>query len=184
MARGSSQATGAASTAQNNSNAFGGNAQSLYSTVVPQLTQEAVNPTGFSPADEAKMQTEAQQTAGGGEAAAVGQGALLGARTRNDGAAAAAIPEASRVAGQELSKNSLGISNANARLKQQQKQEGLGGLQGLAGTETTAQNSALGQVAPLVNANTGEENQSWNWAKDILDPTLAAAGSSKGLNGL
>lgn len=178
MARGSTQATSAATTAANNSNAFGGNASSLYSTLTPQLTNEAANPQGFNPADEAGMQTEAQQTAGGTQSAAVGEGGLQAARTRNAGAPAAAIADASRGAGEQLSKNSLGISNANARLKEGQRQSALTGLQGLTGLETGAQNTALGQVAPDVNANTNAANESWDWAKDLLDPALQASGQA------
>lgn len=179
MARGNAAAETGAAQAQKNSNQFGGNAQALYSTVVPQLTTQAAHPAGYNPSDLAGMQTEAQQTAGGSEAGAVGQGSLLGARTRNAGAPAAAIPEAAREAGQELNKNSLGISNANARLKESQRESALGGLENLTGTETGATNQALGEVAPLVNADTSAKSQSWDWAKNILQPIVAAAGNAK-----
>lgn len=179
MARGSSQATGAATQATNNSNTFGGNAGSLFSTLAPALTAEAANPTGYNPSDLAAMNTEAEQSAGGTQAGAVGQGGLMAARTRNKGAAAGAIADSSRGAGEQLSKNALGISVGNARLKEQQRQSGISGLEGLTGLETGATNQALGQVAGDVNANTGAENASWNWAKDILDPALSAAASSK-----
>lgn len=178
MARGNSQATGAATQAQTNSTGFGANASNLFNTLTPSLTSEVANPTGYNPSDLAAMNTEAEQSAGGTQAGAVGQGGLLAARTRNKGAAAGAIADSSRTAGQDLSRNALGISVGNARLKEQQRQAGLAGLQGLTGLETGAQNAALGQVAGDVNANTGAENASWNWAKDILDPALQAAGSS------
>lgn len=180
MARGNDAATTAATTANQNASSFGSNASNLYSTVAPQLEAEAAAPSGFNPADEAAMQTQAQQTAGGSNAGAVGQGALLAARTRNTGAPAAAIAESARNAAQQLSKNSLGISTANAKLKQQQKQEGLSGLTNLTGLETGAANNALGEVAPNVNANTNAENASWDGVKDLLDPVLSAASYSKG----
>lgn len=121
------------------------------------------------------METGAQQSAGGSQAGAVGQGGLYAARTGNRGGAAAAIADASRDAGQQLSKNLLSIRSANANLKNEQQQAGISGLTNLTGLETGASNNALGNVANLVNANNGAVQNSWLWAKDILDPALAAA---------
>src|ERR1022692_326078 len=84
--RGDQQASSAETTANNNANTFGGNAAALYSTTVPQLTAEATAPAGYSPSDLAAMNTGAEQSAGGAEAGAVGQGGLMAARTRNKGA--------------------------------------------------------------------------------------------------
>lgn len=127
----------------------------------------------------AAMRTEAEQGAGGGQAAAVGQGALLGARTRNKGAAAEAVADASRGAGQQLSNSGLRVQTENAGLKNQQRQSALSGLTGLTGMETQASNNALGEVAPNANANTNAANQSWDWAHYLLDPAISAAGSAK-----
>jgi hypothetical protein len=178
MARGSDQARGAATAAQNLSNQYAGNAQSGFNTLMPELQTEAAHPAGFNPVDLARMNTGAQQTAGGSNAGAVGQGALLGARTKNPGAAPAAIAESTRESGQQLSKNALGIQTANARLREEQRQEGMKGLQGLTGLETGAGINALGEVAPNVNADVNAKNASWDWAKYILDPTLQAAGGA------
>lgn len=181
MARGSNQAQGASGQANANANTFMGNANSLYSSVVPQLTSEAANPSGYNPTDLAAMETGAQQSAGGTEAAAVGQGGLLGARTRNAGAAPAAIAAASRGAGEDLSKNALGISTANAKLKEQQHEHALGELGGLTTSEGGLANSALGEVANNVNANTNAANGSWDWAKYLLDPAMAGAATGAGM---
>src|SRR5690348_4147207 len=82
MARGSEQANTAATSAQNASNQFGANANALYSTLAPELMSEAAHPSGFGPQELARMNTAAQQSAGGANAGAVGQGALLAQRTR------------------------------------------------------------------------------------------------------
>ena len=183
----STQGNANAVQASNNSQNFLNNSNALYSTVVPQLTAEAAHPAGFNPTDYAAMNTDAQQSAGGSQAAAVGQGGLLGARTRNSGAAAAAIDSAARSGGQDLSRNALGVRTANARLKESQRQSGLSGLENMTGLYTGAANNALGvsngalgEVASNVNANTNAANQSWDWAKDILSPVLGAASYSKG----
>ncbi len=175
MARGSTTAQNTANTAETNAGTEFGNAESLYGSLAPTLESEAANPSGYAPSDLAGMQTEAQQTAGGTEAGAVGEGGLFGARTRNAGAAPAAIADASRRAGEQLSKNSLGISTGNARLKEQQKQEALSGLQGLTGMETGAANTSLGAVAPNINANTSAINASYDPFTDIVNPLLGDA---------
>jgi hypothetical protein len=176
--RGDKQAQGASGQANANANTFMGNANSLFSTLTPQLEAEAINPSGYNPTEIAQMETGAQQSAGGTEAGAVGEGGLLAARTRNAGAAQNAVADASRGAGEQLSKNALGIRVGNAQLKERQRENATSGLEGLTGIETNASNNALGEVANNVNANTNAANESWNWARYILDPVLGAAGKA------
>lgn len=180
MARGDQQASGAEGQANANSNEYNANANSLFSSLAPTLESEAAHPAGFDPEDEAAMETGALQSAGGGQSAAVGEGGLLGARTRNSGAVAEAIPASARAAGQNLSQNLLGVRSANAKLKNEQQQAGISGLTNLTGLETGATNNALGEVASNSNANTNAENASWDWSKDILDPALQAGGQAAG----
>ncbi len=167
MARGSETADTASKTAATNSGTFMGNAGSAYGNVAPMLVSQAAHPAGFDPTDRAAMETEAVQEAGGNQAGAVGAGNLSAARTRNAGGFAQAVSDASRGAGESLSRGLLGVRTANANLKQHQHDEALSGLQGLYGTSAGASNSALGNVAPLVNASTEAENASWNWLKPL-----------------
>lgn len=183
MARGSAAASNAADTAARTSAGLSGNASALYGTVAPALTRDVVNPTGFSPADLAAMDTAAQQSTGGSEAAATGQGALLGARTRNAGAPMAAIAESTRTAGENLSRGALGTRIQNAMLKNTNRRAALGGLESLYGTNVSGANAASGQIAGDVNADTNARNASWDWASHILQPVLSAAGNSKYLTG-
>lgn len=155
-----------------------GNAGDVYGQLAPTLESTLANPQGFSPADEATMETGAQQSAGGTQASAVGQGGLLAARTRNAGAGAKSISDASRGAGEQLSSNLLGIRGANAKLKQQQQNTAISGLEGLYGTGVSGGNQALGEVAPLVNANTNASTASWGPFSSIFgDLTGAAKGA-------
>lgn len=139
---------------------------------------DAAHPTGFTPQQEANMTTAAEEGAGGGQAAAVGEGALLGARTKNAGAPAAAVAEASRGAQRELGSNTLGIKLASADLAQRKRSQALSELGGLYGTSAGASNNALGQVASNSEADSKAKEQSWDWAKYILDPALSAAGNA------
>lgn len=119
--------------------------------------------------------------AGGTQAAAVGQGGLLAARTGNAGAGAESISDASRGAGEQLSKNLLGIRSQNAALKERQRESATSGLTNTLALETNAGNTALGQIAPLVNANTeAAKNDPWNQ----FFSGLAGDGSAATIKGL
>ena len=85
-----------------------------------------------------------------------------------------------RTAGQQLSNASLQTVLKNAALKQQQQESAQRGLEGLYGESANAGNAALSATAANVNANTQAENASWDWAKDILDPAMQAAGQAAG----
>lgn len=126
------------------------------------------------------MNTASQQSAGGSQAGAVGQGALLASRTRNAGSADAAIADSTRKASQTLGNDALKTQMANADLEQKQRQAGIGGLESLYGTQLGDANSALGVVPSAVNADTNAENASWDWSSALFQPLLGAAGNVAG----
>ena len=121
---------------------YGSNA--AQANPVGMLTAEAVNPSGYTPAQMASQTTGAEQTAGGSNAGATGGALLRAARTRNAGAASAAIGASNRAAGQELSQINSGIQTRNADLQQKQRQQGISGLEGLYGENVGAGENALG----------------------------------------
>jgi hypothetical protein len=131
----------------------------------------ATHPQGMGPQAKAQLRTSNEQSAGGGQSSATGQGALLGARLKNPGAASNAIAESARSSGENLSKANLGTDLADEQLKEKQRTEGVGGLQNFA-------LGGLGAVAPNVNANSQAEEQSWDWASKVLGPVLSAAGGA------
>lgn len=180
MGRGSQVAEGSATQSQNTATGLTNNANSLYSNVAPMLTSQAAHPAGFSPADEAAFETGAMDTAGGTQAAAVGQGNLEAARTRNAGGFGQAVSDASRGAGETLSRGLLGVRGANAGLKERQHDQALGGLEGLYGTNVGGASSALGNVAANVNADTNAENASWNAFNNITGAITGAAKAGSG----
>jgi len=175
MARGSQQAQTAATSAQNISNTSSGQAGDIFGALAPQLESQMAHPAGFAPATLAAMNTGVQQSAGGAEAGAVGQGALRAARTRNAGGANAATAASTRAASETLSKGLLGVQGQQARLQAQQQEQAEQGLGNLFGQTTGASVNALGQVASNVNANTQAQNASWDWATDLFDPLLKVA---------
>jgi hypothetical protein len=178
MPRGDPNAAAAETSANKMSGVNAGEAAGVFGSLSPFLTTEMTHPAGFDPATMAAMNTGAQQSAGGAAAGAVGQGALRAARTRNRGGANAATEASTRAASQTLSKGLLDVQEANARLRAQQQQEGAGGLERLFGTTTGAGVNSLGEVASNANANTNAANATWDWAKNLFDPLLAAGGSA------
>ena len=139
-------------TAANNlSSAYGSGAAGISSALTPALTAEAVNPTGYTPTQMAAQTTGAEQAAGGSNAGATGGALLRAARTRNAGAAPAAIDQSSRNAGEDLSQVNAGIQSKNADLQQHQRQAGLSGLENMYGTEVGAGENALGLSTSATN---------------------------------
>lgn len=108
------------------------------------------------------MNTSAQQSAGGSNAGAAGQGALMAARTRNAGTADAAVAQSTRQSGANLSKAALGTSMANANLQQKQQQEGISGQEGLYGQDLGASARALGlSNQALAGADKSSKQNPW-----------------------
>jgi hypothetical protein len=131
-------------TANNLSNQYSANALGIESSLQPQLQAEATNPQGYSPATMGAMTTAAEQTAGGGAAAGVGEAGLRANRTRNIGSGQAASAAADRGASQDLSQINAGLQVKNADLKAKQQQEGLAGEGALYGEDVGAGENALG----------------------------------------
>ena len=184
MARGNNNAQSGANAALGENQQLYNNGQSLYGALAPELETQMAHPAGIDPTTMAKMNTSSMETAGGSQAGAVGQGALKAARTRNAGGSDAAIAESSRAAGQNLGTANLKTELANESLKEKERESATSGLEGLYGTNTGASVQDLGELAKNVEANTGAENASWDWATDILDPAMKASATAyAGRNG-
>lgn len=183
MARGSDQANAQANTSVGQNSQLFGQGTGIYNTLAPSLESQAANPQGFGAPTLARMNTEAQESAGGSNAGAVGQGALEESRTRNAGGAGAALAKAARLSSGNLQKATLQTNIANEGLKEQQRETAQRGLEGLYGTDVTGANAAAGEVANNVRSNADQENASWGWARNVLQPVLAA-GAKVGTAGL
>lgn len=177
MARGNDTASSAATTAQDQAKTSYGNANALFGPLSANLLSEAAHPAGIDPATMSRMDTASMEAAGGANGSAAAAGALRAARTRNAGAADAAIGSAARTSGETASRGILANRVKSAELAQQNRRSALTGLEGLFGQNLTGGNQASSAVASNVNANTEAENASWDWAKDLFVP-LAQAGAS------
>lgn len=154
-----------------------GNASSLYGSLAPTLATEAAHPGGYNPTQLASMNTAAQQSGGGSTAAAVGQGALMAARTKNAGTAQNAIAAGVHGAGENLSQAALSTATGNANLQQKQQQAGIQGEQNLYGTDLGASQNALGiSNSALGVQEQADENNPW-----MKLATAGVQGAAEGL---
>ena len=124
MARGDSTARQAETSGVNYSQNLQGQQNQLYSSLAPTLMQDIAHPVGLNPYEKAQANTAAQESAGGSQAGAVGQGALQAQRTRNAGTADAAIGEGARSASRNLSRAALGTELQDSAMKQQKQHGG------------------------------------------------------------
>lgn len=178
MARGSAAATTAGATAQKQSGTNYGNANSLFGPLSAELQTQMVHPSGINPTDMARMDTSAMQSGGGSTSAAVGQGALRAARTRNAGGPDAATAAATRAGGEIASKGILANRVQNVDLKAKQQEDATHGLNSLFAENLSGGNQALGIVPQAVNADVNAKNASWDWAKDLFVPLATGAMSA------
>lgn len=155
---------------------YSSNAASVYGGLEPQLAAEAAHPAGLTPMQKASQDTAAQQSAGGGTAGAIGAGKLYSARTHNAGGAKAAIGQATRGAGSNLSDAALNTEQQDASLQNKNRQAGLAGLEGLNSEQTSAGEGALG----LSDQALGIANQ----AKPTFWQTLGEQGAFGALKAL
>ena len=162
-------------TAQGMSSTYGNRASNNYNILTPTLNRMATNPQGFSPQTMANMNTAALQTAGGGNAATVGGAMQTAARTNNAGAFDPAIAQAGHDASTQLSDAALGIQNRNAMLQEQQRSEGLSGLENLYGENTGASQNALGLSNNALSVKNAADEQTFN---DWFKPFAAIAGNA------
>lgn len=151
----------------------GGNASKQASTIAgqltPQLQAEAENPQGYTPQQQAYMNTASQQSLGGGEAATTGQANLTAARTRNAGGFQGAVGTANQGTQRQASQNAVQNATAQANLQQQQRQSALSALQSLYATNLSGSNTAL-----------NEANQTPNEWNTLLNTTVGSAGQAAG----
>jgi len=173
-----SQAKSDKKTADTTAGQYGSAATGEGGTLRTQLTNEALHPTGFTPTDLNTMLTSQQEATGGANAAFGGENRLAALRSRTPGGFGAALEEAARQKQRTLATGAQDIANQNARLREQQRQQGLSGLQGLSGTDTSNQLRAMGISAEDLQNEQAAGRQ--GWLQNTEGIINAVKGGSKG----
>ena len=166
------QANQAFSQAQGTSNTLGGEAQGIQENLTPFLTQEMLHPQGIGQTGLAAKTAAAEAGAGGANSGLMGQANQRASVSRNAGGFSAALDEAAREREKAEAGSSEGIQAGNEQLKQEQMQQGAGGLGKMYGVDTSGMLNAMGQEAPDINAKMNADRYGWiqNWgeiAKDV-----------------
>jgi hypothetical protein len=146
-----------------------GQANNAYGVAAPIYQQMAQRPQGYTPQQMANQVTASNQTLGGANSSAVGEGALASARTNNAGGYQAAIDDAARQSGAQQSQNVLGIQNRSDMLARQQQEQGLEGLSGV-----YREGNQAGQ-GYLNEANQAAANNPW---MKLLQAGVGASGQA------
>jgi hypothetical protein len=157
---------------------YGQTAGNIQGSILPTLTQEATHPTGYDPTTMNNMLVAGEQGAGGSNSAITGQAGLAAGRTRNSGALSSVLDQAARRTGQTNSENALNVQNSSAKLAQQKQQQALGQLQGLYGTDVSAQLKGMG----LQSQDEQDALQAGNsgWLQQGLSAVNTLGGAAKG----
>lgn len=155
------QASNAEQTAANTASGLGASANGIGANLTPFLTQEMLHPQGLSQQDLGAETSSALAGAGGANAGLVGEANKMAATTRNAGGFQAALDDAARQRSKAAAGASEGIAANNANLKQQQQQEGAGGLEKMYGQDQSGMLDAMGQESRDINSEVDAGNSGW-----------------------
>ena len=163
---------------------YGQTAGQIGSNIIPTLERDVNNAPGFSPTQTNAMLVAGEQGAGGATGAVVGQAGLNALRTRNTGATSSVLDDAMQRKAQILSQNALGVQGKNAELQQQQRAQGLAGLEGLYGTDVGAQLKSMGIQNQDINTQLQAGQEGWlQQGEGVLNSLSGAAKAGAGIAG-
>lgn len=141
------------------STTYGSRATGNSNILTPTLNRMATNPQGYDQSTLNGFNTAATQSIGGATAGAVGGANQTAARTNNAGGYAPAAASVGHDATAALSDAALNVQNQNAQLKEQQRAQGINGLESLYNTNVGAGENALGLSNQSLNvANTADNS--------------------------
>jgi hypothetical protein len=174
LAKGSGYAQTNMQTANKDSGAYTGQALGINSSLIPTLQSEINNPIGFGQQALTQMQTQGGQDAAAQQGAAQQRATLAATRTGNLASLPAVQDQLARSGTQSADQNALGLDVANNQAKLQQQQQGIGGLQRLGATDTSAGLNALG----LSNQALQQYENAANWWEPIATGLATGLGKA------
>ena len=157
------QAKSSYDSAVNTSGMLGSEAQGIGANLTPFLTEEMLHPQGFGQQGLSAMNGAASGGAGGALSAFEGGAAQRAGAMHNAGGFQASMDDASRNAMKAKAGASEGIAADNAKLQQNQMQEGASGLGGMYKTDTSGMLDAMGQEHNDINSEVeaGKAGPAW-----------------------
>jgi hypothetical protein len=165
-------AKNAANTAGNVGAGYGADASNVNSQLLPFLTRELNNPTGYTQQQRGAMLGAAEGGAGGATAGLNTEANLAAARNRNSGSLSGAIADASRQKDKALAATGEGIEAQNAGVQQQQQQSAASGLERLSGQDTDAQLKAMGLIPSSIQAGVQANQAPWDSISKMISAII------------
>jgi hypothetical protein len=167
---------------------YGADAGVVNANLLPFLTRQLNNPTGYTQAQRGNMLTAAEAGSGGSNAGLNTEAALATARSRNPGSISGGLAEAARQKDKANASTAEGIEANNANVQQQQQQSAAEGLGRMYGQDTDAQLKAMGlQNEDLNTAASTYGTGSWLQGLNQIAGTglkLGAMGAGFGIPGM
>ena len=154
---------------------YGASAAAIGAPLTKTLQNDVNNPIGFTPTETNNMLVAGEQGAGGAAGGIAGAAGLNAMRTRNSGALSGVLDQNARIKQQQLSENALGVQNESAKLAQAKRASALGGLQGLYGTDVSAQLKGMGIQNQDINTQIEAGKSGW------LQNTMGVIGTLGGM---
>jgi len=139
----------------------GANASQVGSSIIPGLEREANNPWGLTPTEKSNALTQGAEAVGGVNSGVTGAADLLGTRTKNTAGIPAALDEAARQKGRQLSNNALQVNSEDANLKNSNQKFAQGALGDIYGGDQKAQLSAMGLIPSTINSTVDAGKSGW-----------------------
>jgi hypothetical protein len=162
----SSAASRNATAAGDTSAGYGAQGAAVGSQLMPFLTRQLNNPTGFTQAQQGNMLTSAMGGAGGTTAGLQTEANLAAARSRNPAAFAGAMGDIARERDKANAGAAEGIAAKNADTQIQQQQDAAAGLGKMQGLDTDAQLKAMGLQNEDLNTAASTYGKG-SWLSDI-----------------
>jgi hypothetical protein len=159
-------ANNAATAAGSTASGLGAGASNISSSLMPYLTRQLNNPTGYSQQDIGSMLSSGLAGSGGATAGLTGAANKMGMTERNPNGFSAALDAAARQGNKTAASTSEGISAQNAGVKLNQQSQAGSLLSQLYGTDVSGQNNAAGQVAK--DAQIGNSMSGLNQTMGVL----------------
>jgi hypothetical protein len=150
-----------ANTSNATAGGYGSSAQSIQGSLIPTLNRELTGTQGLTPTQQNNMLVAGQQGAGGAAGGLAGAAGLTAARTRNSGALSGTLDQIARERTQAGSQANLGVQNESTQVALDRQKQAQNQLQGLYGTDVSAQLGQMGLANQDLNTQLKAGQQGW-----------------------
>jgi hypothetical protein len=172
------QAGNNANTSNAAAGGYGSQARSIAGNLIPTLNYEATGNAGLNPTQTNNLLVASQQGAGGAAGGVAGTAGLNAQRTRNSGALSGVLDQIARARTQAGSQANLGVQNESTDVALQRQKQAQQQLQGLYGTDVSAQLGQMGLANQDLNTQLKAGQQGWLQNTEGVLGTLSGMGKN------